>query len=82
MLPMIPFEGTKKKMRIQAAAVSRPLASVKKMCKAGHMVIFDDQVSCLYNKSAGEVNNLREESGTYMFDVWIPPAETRDFGRR
>ena len=39
------------------------------------MVIFDDQVSYLYNKSTGEVGN-------YMFDVWIPPNETRDFGRR
>ena len=82
MLPMITCEGTKKKMRMQAAAVSRPLASVKKICEAGHMVIFDDQVSYLYNKSTGEVNYLREESGNYMFDVWIPPNETRDFGRR
>ena len=82
MLPMITCEGTKKKMRMQAAAVSRPLASVKKICEAGHMVIFDDQVSYLYNKSTGEVNYLRKESGNYMFDVWIPPNETRDFGRR
>ena len=44
MLAMITFEGTKKKMRMKAAAVSRPLASVKKICEAGHMVIFDDQV--------------------------------------
>ena len=65
MLPMIIFKGSKKKMRMQAAAVSRPLASVKKICEAGHMVIFDDQVSYLYNKSTGEVNYLREESGNY-----------------
>ena len=70
MLPMITCEGTKKKMRMQAAAVSRPLASVKKICEAGHMVIFDDQVSYLYNKSTGEINYLRRESGIYMFDVW------------
>ena len=50
MLPMITFEGTKKKMRVQAAAVSRPLASVTKICEGGHMVIFDDQVSYLYKK--------------------------------
>ena len=56
MLPMITCEGTKNKMRMQTAAVSRPLASVKKICEAGHMVIFDDQVSYLYNKSTGEVN--------------------------
>ena len=72
-------DATVKRMR--AAAVSRPLASVKKTCEAGHMVIFDDQVSYLYNKSSSEVNYLREESGTYMFDVWGPPNKTRDFGR-
>ena len=63
MLPMITFEGTKKKMRMLAAAVSRPLASVWKICEAGHMVIFFDQVSYLYKKSPCEVNYLREESG-------------------
>ena len=82
MLPMITFEGTKKKMRMQAATVSRPLASVKKICEARHMVIFDDQVRYLYNKTADEVNYSREEPGNYMFDVWIPPNETRDFGNR
>ena len=45
-------------------------------------MIFDDEVSYLYNKFTDEVNYLREESGNYMFDVWIPPNETRDFGRR
>ena len=74
MLPMIK-EGTKKKMRMQAAAVSRPLASVKKICEAGHMVIFDDQDSYLYNKSTGEVNYLREESGIYIHVRRLDPAE-------
>ena len=45
-------------------------------------MIFDDQVSYSYDKSTGEVDFLREESDNYMFDVWIPPNETIDFGRR
>ena len=41
-LPVITAEGTKRRMRLQAAEVSRPLASVKRICEAGHTVVFDD----------------------------------------
>ena len=67
-MPVITSEGTEKKMRMQATAVSRLLASVKQICEACRMVIFGDHVSYFYNKSTGEVNNLREESGNHMFD--------------
>ena len=33
-LPVITAEGTKRRMRLQAAEVSRPLASVKRICEA------------------------------------------------
>ena len=82
MIPMVTSEGTKKKMKMQAAAVSRPLASAKRICEAGHMVIFDEDASYLLNKTTGEINYLREEAGNYMFDVWIPPRSEQGFGRR
>ena len=56
-----------------AANVTRPLASVKKICKAGHIVVFDDDGSYIYNKITGEINQLRKDDGNYMLDVWIPP---------
>ena len=71
---MFTVEGTKRKMRMQAAEVSRPLASVKRICEAGHTVVFDETGSFVYNKTTGEMNYLREEGGNYMFDVWIPPV--------
>ena len=75
MLPMLTKENTKRSMKMQAAEVSRPLASVKRICEAGHVVVFDEDGSFIYNKTTGELNQLREESGNYMFDVWVPPKE-------
>ena len=80
-LPFVTKEGTKRSMKLQAAGVSRPLASVKRICEAGHFVVFDDEGSYIYNKSTGEINILREESGNYLFDVWVPLSKNSVFGR-
>ena len=75
-LPMMTKENTKRSMKMQVAEVSRPLASVMRICEAGHVVVFDEDGSFIFNKMTGEINQLREESGNYMFDVWIPPKST------
>ena len=72
-IPMITRERTLRGMTFQGAPVSKPLASVKKISQAGHMVIFDEEGSFIYDKTSGEVNMLREGSGDYMMDIWIPP---------
>ena len=76
-LPMVLREMSLRSMRLCAAPVTRPLASVKKICKAGHMVIFDEDGSYIYNKSSGEINMLREDDGNYMLDVWVPPKDLK-----
>ena len=70
-LPVITAEGTKRRMKLQAAEVSRPLASVKRICEAGHTVVFDDTGSFILNKATGEINALREECGNYVLDLWV-----------
>ena len=66
-------EGTQRSMRITAAPVTKPLASVHQIVKAGHMVVFGDESgSYIANKGTGEVNMLREEDGNYMLDVMVP----------
>ena len=62
-------------MTFQAAPVSRPLGSVKKICRTGHRVVFDDEGSYIYNKTTGEVNWMREHDGNYILDLWIKPKE-------
>jgi hypothetical protein len=75
-IPMVTREATARGMTFQAAAVAKPLASVKRMTQTNHMVVFDDEMSYVLNKLTGEVNILREEAGNYMLDVWVPPPET------
>ena len=82
MLPMYTHGGGKNKMCMQVAEVSRPLASVKRICEAGHTVVFDEEGSYMYNKTTHELNFFREEGCNYMFDVWIPPNDGQDFGRQ
>ena len=71
-------------MTFQAAPVSKPLGSVKRMCSSGHRVVFDDDGSYIQNKATGELNWLREENGNYILDVWVIPPGNSDagFGRQ
>ena len=78
---MLTMENTLRGMTFQAAPVSKPLGSVKRMCASGHRVIFDDDGSYIQNKATGEINWLREESCNYMLDFRvIPPSESVGFG--
>jgi len=79
-LPMIMREGTSRGMLMRAAPVSKPLASVKKICQAGHAVVFDDEGSFIINKTTGEMNWMREDDGNYMLDAWVPPPESSNEG--
>ena len=58
-------------MTFQAAPVAKPLGSVDRICKAGHIVALDCDGSYIVSNVTGEVNLLREDSGNYMPDVWI-----------
>ena len=82
LLPMLTKENTKRSMKMQAAEVSRPLASVKRICEAGHVVVFDEDGSFIFSKMTGDMNQPREESGNYMFDVWVPPKNAATTFRR
>ena len=73
---MFTRERTSRGMVFTGAPVAKPLASVKKICMAQHTVLFDEEGSFIYNKQTGEVNALREESGNYMLDVYVPPEGT------
>ena len=72
-LLMATEEGSMRAMTFQAAPVAKPLGSVKRICQAGHYIIFDEEGSYIMNKVTGELNWLREQNGNYMLDVWIPP---------
>ena len=80
MMPMYTREGSFRSMKVQAAPVTKPLASVRRIVQAGHIVVFDAAGSYIMNKESGEVNMLREEEGNYMLDVWVPPVADENAG--
>ena len=53
-------------MTFQAAPVSKPLGSVKRIWAAGHRVVFDEDGFYIETKITGEVNMLREDNDNYM----------------
>ena len=68
---MVTREQTVRAMSSTGAPVAKPFASVKKICQAGRIVMFDEDGSFIYNKA----NVLREEQGNYMLDVYVPPED-------
>ena len=78
-VPVLTRESTQRLMNVTAAPVSKPLLSVKQLNKTGHLVVFDEDMSYILNKTTGELNMLREENGNFMFDVWVPPNSTEGF---
>ena len=68
-LPTVTKENTKRSMKMQVAEMSRPLASVKRICEAGHLMVFDEDGSFIFNDMTGEINQFREESGGYLLKV-------------
>ena len=73
-LPLITREGSTRSMTLQAAPVDRPLGSVKRLCQAGHKVVFHGDGSYVFNKTTKEANWLREENGNFMLDMWVVPG--------
>ena len=57
--------------RTQVAGVHRPLMSVKKMCRAGHTVVFDDEGSFVQDKATGDRMQIEEVDGEYVLETWV-----------
>ena len=55
----------------QVCDVHRPLMSVKRVCKNGNRVVFDDDGSYVENKRTGEKIVIEEDDGDYVLDVWV-----------
>ena len=74
------MEDTFRGMTFQAARVSKPLGSVKRICAAGHRVVFEEGALYSENVATGEINMLREENRNYMLDMWVVRPQTTALG--
>ena len=77
-VPMVTPSGKLRMMTFQSCDITKPLASVKRMCDAGQIVVFANEChggSYVLDAESGEKEPLREEEGNYVMDVWVPPPE-------
>ena len=58
-------------MAFEVANISRPLASVSKICKKSYQAVFDDEGSYLLHKASKQNIKLREENFMYYLDIWV-----------
>jgi hypothetical protein len=85
-LPVLTENGHElKAMTFQACDVTKPLASVKRVVDAGHVVVFGPPEiggSYVMNLSTWECEPLIEEDGNYNMNLWVPdPRLLESFGR-
>ena len=68
-----------KTMRVQMCEHlhdKKHLASVSRIMKAGHKVVFDaDSGSYMQHKNIGEKTWFREEGGVFYMDLWVKPKD-------
>ena len=68
-----------RRVTAQVCKVHQPLLSVKKMCKAGHRIVFDDEESYVENKVTGEKISIEEDDNGYGLDLWVRGNGAADF---
>ena len=67
--------GVPSGMAFQICDVRSPLGSVKRICKAGNRVIFDDEASYIENKKTGARTPIEDSKDGYHMNLWAPSIE-------
>ena len=78
-------EGHKKKIDFEVAEVTKPLASLSKIAKAGHRIVLDDAEGAggyIQNKKTGERTQLYIENDVYLFDLYVDVGVSAGFTRQ
>ena len=74
--------GVPMNIKAQVAKVSKFLASIGKMCKAGNRIVMDEKDSYIENKKTGLKTPMRLESNVFVFDLWVEKDESPSFPRQ
>ena len=73
-IPSVGEDGRVVRHTWQMAPVTRPLQSVGELCDDGNRVVFGRSGGMVENLHSGAVTYFTREQGTYLLDLWIPPA--------
>ena len=61
-------------MKVQVCDVNKALLSVKKVTKAGHRVVLEEDGGYIEDKVTKEKMWLRQENGMYLLKLWVKKA--------
>ena len=61
-------------MTFQIAEVTKPLASVGKICDRKNLVVFDEDGGLIFNKRTGTTTKFSREHGVYQLRTWVKKA--------
>ncbi len=75
-------DGRARRMTFRVADVTKPLASVKRICDQGNRVVFDGPNSHIEHKTSGWRTPMREENGVYVLDVPVVDTKGEGFTRQ
>ena len=65
-------EGRNAGMTFQVCAVNGPLGAVRKMCRQGNRVVFDEDGSYIEEKESGTKTKIRDVGESYVLRIKVP----------
>ena len=74
--------GVPMNIKAQVAKVSKFLASIGKMVKAGNKIVMDENDSYIQNKKTGLRTPMRLENNVFVFDLWVEKDSAEPFPRQ
>ena len=76
-------DGASLCMTFQVAEVTKPFASVGKICDGDKFVVFGPKGGFIKDRWSGEKHYFERDNGVYMLRSWIPqPAASTGFARQ
>ena len=72
----VSHEGISRHITAQVCDVNKGLLSVRWVVAAGNQVVFDGQGSYIEDPQTGEIMNLEERQGMYIFRLWTKVPRT------
>ena len=69
-------EGIQRCITFRSASVVKPVISMQKVVRAGHIVVLDEKIPHIRNIRDGTVIKLDMNNGVYTMDMWICFDET------
>ncbi len=70
---MCTSNGQPRTTKWQMVDVTRPLTSVRQVCKQGHYVIFGMYGGTIVDANTGEDTPFGVDGNVYTLDLWMPP---------